>query len=205
MTTKAPSRQRVANDYYPTPSQLVTELLEAAPDLKVHLPCRLFEPCAGHGAIAGEFSRCITNDFYPDGEYTPDYALDATKGTVWELVKPELTITNPPYEPEAMLKILQNAWNHSTKGMVFLIRLGYLEPCANRAEWLEETSDHLRYWIPINPRPKFRKDVKCTDNITVAWAVWLKSFSWKELGLDCPFKFVTGWKNKVSPPWYADI
>ncbi|MEO1523596.1 MAG: hypothetical protein AAFU78_22850 [Cyanobacteria bacterium J06633_2] len=196
----AATRTRMAHDYYPTPDRLVTELLDHAVDFRQVLnDSKVFEPCAGDGAIARHFPGCITNEPWldwgnSDREYIPHYSSDATRERVWQAVRPDVPITNPPYESEAMLAILQNAWTYSSKGMAFLIRLGYLEPCQNRAMWLKETSDHLRYWIPINPRPKFRKDVNGTDNVTHAWAVWMKHFSWERQGIDCPFKFITGWK-----------
>ncbi|MBL1176930.1 MAG: hypothetical protein FWK01_17885 [Pantanalinema sp. GBBB05] len=77
-----------------------------------------------------------------------------------------------------------------------LLRISFLEPCRDRAEWMAKNADQLRYVIPVNPRPQFRADIKGGDSFTVAWFVWVKDWSWETQGIDCPFKFITDWKGE---------
>lgn len=191
---KAP---RVANDYYPTPVPLIDGLLKVlAPTL---LPTDIvFDCAAGHGAIV---KRCrldyvsFGNDPYPSLDYRPKFQLDATKADNWDkFYKIDWTITNTPYDTELMLPMLTNAMKYSAKGVAALVRVTWIEPCADRTNFLVSNADSMRYWVPVNPRPKFRTDINGTDSTTVAWAVWDKSWSWHRLGVDPPFQFITGWK-----------
>ena len=154
---------RMAHDYYPTDPRLVTSLFTEAHELtRIIKSCdtaSFFEPCAGHGAIAERVERLFpgrsitTNEPYPIikkfDEFRPTYQSDATNPDLWAEMQRlglcDVSITNPPYEGDVMLPILQNAVAYSGIATAFLIRLGYLEPCQDRAEWLRENSDSLRY------------------------------------------------------------
>lgn len=178
--------QRVANDYYPTPDPVTQALLDL-----VDITGTVIEPCAGHGAISKFFPGCITNDLYPSGDFEPTYRMDATQPGLYQQQPFDWCVTNPPYGMELPVKILQMSFDHVQVGCAFLLRLSFLEPCNDRASWLIANADHLRHVIPVNPRPRFRRDTKGGDNVTVAWFVWRKDFSWKQLGPDCPFNFIT--------------
>ena len=78
-----------------------------------------------------------------------------------------------------------------------LLRLTFLEPCKNRAELLKTYADNLVAVIPVNPRPKFRKDTRSTDSTTVAWFVWRHFHSWKALHINCPFIFEDSWNKPI--------
>jgi hypothetical protein len=203
---------RISHDFYPTPEGITRSLLEVCPQL----PRFIFEPCAGNGAI-GDVLRAsrryveesdiqwptIKNLDLPMG-FIPQ---DATSVSFWEYwasldfrsyypdgIVPEwATVTNPPFN--LAHEILPLAYEYSPWGCAFLLRLSYLEPAANRAKWLQENADNLRYVMPVNPRPQFRRDSKSTDSSTVAWMVWQKSWSWKELGVNSPFQFCNNWKK----------
>jgi hypothetical protein len=164
----------------------------------------VFECCAGHGAIANELTttdveRVVfaadingVNSSPSDTYYGLPESFDATSRASWSECVAELptlrwTITNPPFKESE--KILPLAFEYSSVGVAFLLRLSYLEPCKRRAQWLIDGSDHLRYLIPVSPRPKFRAD-SGTDSVTVAWFVWLKDWSWRKLGVKSPFQFI---------------
>lgn len=109
------------------------------------------------------------------------------------------------YKPAFFLafEALKVAFEHARLGVAFLLRLSFLEPTKDRHEWLIQHADHLRFVIPVNPRANFRKGernprtgkIYGTDNVTVAWFVWDKMFSWAEYGIQPPpFIFVHGWK-----------
>lgn len=182
---------RVENDFYPTARVLTEKLIE-----EVEIKGQVLEPCAGDGAIASLFNGSISNDLFPQADFEPDYTFDSTDPESWEHWEAnggyDWVITNPPFNEAS--KILPLAWKYTQKGMAMLLRLSYLEPCDNRADWLKEYSDNLTNVIVFNPRPKFRKDTEGSDNVTVAWFVWRKDWSWERFGVKCPFSFVTGWR-----------
>ena len=190
--------QRMADDYYPTPEGITRALID-----RVVISGTIFECCAGHGAIADVLASTeriiLQSDLSwpsPNGELR-----DAIEPRFWESwtlpssggIPVDWTVTNPPFcEAEQILPL---AWEHSRRGYAFLLRLSYLEPTAGRADWLNVTADHLRHLIPVNPRPKFRRDVGGTDSVTAAWFVWEKNWSWQDKGIQCPCLFVSGWQQ----------
>lgn len=162
-------RDRIANDYYPTPDGITNALLK-----HVQIQGTVFEPCAGHGAIAKYFPGCLTNEPYPSKDFVPHECADATDRQAWDAWTSQWpmdwVVTNPPYGELATL-ILQNALTFSAN-VAMLLRLSYLEPCSDRARLLDYYGHNLTHLIVLNPRPQFRKDVKGTDNVTSAWFVW---------------------------------
>ena len=190
---------RVENDFYPTPEPITKALLD-----RVAISGNICEPCAGDCAIAEVIFNKIrplallTNDPYMADTLGVDMGLDATNSFSWARFKQNMgnridwTITNPPFN--CATEILRNAWRYSDVGCAFLLRLSYCEPVADRSNLLRELADHQTLFMPVNPRPKFRRDNSGTDSSTVAWFVWDKRWSWKAKGIPCPFDYLTGWK-----------
>jgi hypothetical protein len=182
---------RVENDFYPTAQALTEQLLEV-----VDIEGQILEPCAGDGAIADLFTGFIANEPFPHATFQPCYSLDATERSTWEQFEADggfdWAVTNPPFNLAS--KILPLSFEYARTGVAFLLRLSYLEPCDDRADWLKENADHLRHVIPVSPRPRFRSDSNGSDSVTTAWFVWRKDFSWEKLGIPCPFTFVRGWR-----------
>jgi hypothetical protein len=207
---KPATKERVANDYYPTPHEITMILLDKIGAIIEPFDV-VFDPCAGHGAILEAIhSRqeiiAIANEPYivpPEGCHW--WKTTAHTETVWRCVETKLktdmdggidwVITNPPYDKELMLPIMEHSLKHARKGFAALVRLSWLEPCNGRAEFLQANADQLRYVISVSPRPKFRADTKGSDNVTSCWMVWDKSWSWRNVGGDCPFVFASGWKK----------
>jgi hypothetical protein len=201
------TRKRVEFDYYPTPAGLTKSLIQNVPQL----PQLCFEPCAGQGAISGvlrDSGRVVSESdiqWVDQAGIERSFRLrDATTSEFWESWAFDLkrmpsvdcrnwaTVTNPPFSLAS--EILPLAYEHSPWGVAFLLGLNYLEPTGDRADWLKEHADNFRYLIPVNPRPKFRRDTSGTASMTVAWMVWIKNWSWRSLGIKCPFIFESGWK-----------
>ena len=195
-------KARHENDFYETPTLLTKELLA-----RVDIFGAILEPCAGNSAI----SKALTQ--YPDngrivkesdltwGE-ARSHPVDATTEEFWEYWRSHFytnypdrgiswVITNPPFNKAH--QILPLAFEYCTVGVAFLLRSTYSEPCKNRADWLIEHADRLRYRIDISPRPRFRKEGG-TDTATVTWFVWQKSWSWRQKGIDPPFAYITDWR-----------
>lgn len=188
--------QRITNDQYFTASEVTRLLTE-----KVDIKGIVFEPCAGNGDIAAQFSgRCFTNDIdsnlrKQDGS-EHDYNSDATDSLVWQqwskYNRIDWVVTNPPYNKA--FDVLQHSWNNCTTGVAMLLRLSFLEPTKQRGQWLEENADQMCKIIPVNPRIRFRQDTNGSDSVTVAWFVWRKDFSWDNYGCGCPFDFIREWR-----------
>lgn len=169
------------NDFYETSAYAVTELIR-----NVRLDGDvLFECCVGTGAISKPLSICFpdkkifTNDI--DKMLPASQHFDAANPANWAnytLPAPnetiDWTITNPPFN--SAFKILINAYDNSTKGVAFLLRLSFLEPTYERQHWL---SDHPPNKLIVLPRFSFTGDGK-TDSVTCAWMVWEKSMPWKK-------------------------
>lgn len=92
-------------------------------------------------------------------------------------------------------KILEYALEFSHSGVAMLLRLTFLEPCKNRADLLKYYADNLVAIIPVNPRPKFRKDTSGSDSSTVAWFEERKDWSWSKQNINCPFIFENQWNS----------
>ncbi|ABW33155.1 hypothetical protein AM1_F0027 (plasmid) [Acaryochloris marina MBIC11017] len=61
----------------------------------------------------------------------------------------------------------------------------------SRAKWMEDYTDHLQTIIVVRSCVKFRTNINGSDSVTCAWFVWQKNWSWKKLGVDCPFQIFT--------------
>ena len=180
--------KRIPNDAYYTPDWVTDRLLQ---NLVIPAHHTILEPCCGNGSMMKRINEIAGNPI-TGTDITMGSFFDATTKEYWARHNHfDWVITNPPFNQAP--KILHHALNNSHVGVAFLLRLSFLEPCPSgktaRFDVLTQGEDNLRYIIPLNPRPKFRKDVQATDSVTSAWFVWLKNFSWNELGMPCPFIF----------------
>jgi hypothetical protein len=166
------------------------------------LPELCFDPCAGRGAITEvlrDSDRMVSDT---DIQWDLNCPTDATTQEFWEYWADSMrrmpsidcrnwaTITYPSFDLAS--KILPLAYEHSPWGVAFLLKLDCLEP---HGDWLIEHADSLRHIIAVNPRPRLRADVCGTKYASVAWMVWQKSWSWKSLGIRCPFIFESEGKS----------
>lgn len=187
---------RRKNDAYFSSTELTLQLLNRVSFLdSAKQENTILECCAGNGAIASVLRaknyETYTSDI--DRQYDCDYYGDATDPKEWEIWKDagycHSAITNPPFDVAHL--ILPLAYEASTIGVAFLLRLSYLEPAKNRAEWLEAHENNMSNLIVFGqPRPSFTDNGK-TDTCTTAWMVWKKD--WKH---GCQNRFVPRWKNK---------
>lgn len=191
------ARLRMENDYYPTPTPV------AAAAKRFVDGGLVFEPCAGCGKIAEQFEGCVTNELYPQSSFSADYTQDALDPQLWDRVVAERgsidwVVTNPPFGdlfPTKLLTLIRSNPDYARRGVALLLRVTWIEPCSDRQELLQDLSDNLRWFMPVNPRPRCRKDTEKTDSCTLAWFVWDFRFSWKETGIESPFQSLTNWKE----------
>lgn len=167
--TPPPVGKRRDRDFYPTVPAATRVLLS-----RVRIAGVVVEPCVGAGDIASVLAgplRCVvTNDI--DRSRPADFHRDATSPSAWRVFEREgqidWVVTNPPFNrAEAIVPL---AYEHARKGVAMLLRLSYLEPCGERAEWLAE---HPPTAALVLPRISFTGDGK-TDSTTCAWFVWEK-------------------------------
>jgi hypothetical protein len=164
-------KKRHKLDLYETNSQLTAVLVN-----HLTLCGCVLEACCGPGGMAEALHPAfvITNDIDPS--HSAHYHFDAASPELYNRVRPDWTVTNPPFS--AVEDILPAAYAGSRVGVAFLLRLSYLEPVAargqrtGRASWLQRHSHELSHLIIVNPRPRFRPGTKNTDSVTVAWMVW---------------------------------
>lgn len=183
--------ERIRNDFYPTDPRLAHLLIP----FRRFIGGRVLEPCAGSGTLAAGIRRALpvhvtTGDLDP--RWTTDVGqIDACDPDALAAHRPDWIITNPPFSE--MNRILKAAWEATGTGLALLLRLSGLEPTAGRDATLKALADHQIGLVPISgPRPRFRR--RGTDSVTVAWFIWSKEWSWREMGILTPFQFVTGWK-----------
>ena len=168
---------RRENDYYPTPQWATAHLLEALP---VPIQGTWVEPCVGSGDIAEVVRRHnpagVTGDLVTGPFIDPDLVGDATQPETWDAfeeligIPPGWCITNPPFNQAS--RILPLALERCTHGVIALLRLSYLEPCANRGPWLEQHQDRLSILF-LPKRVSFTGDGP-TDSEATAWILWGK-------------------------------
>jgi hypothetical protein len=161
-------------NFYESPSWFTTELLR-----HVKLSGVIGEPCVGHGAIASllrvwpDTKQVWTNDI--DLNKQADYHLDATLSESWEeFPESDWICSNPPYS-EFVSPIIKNAYYKARVGVAAFLLTSFLEPCDDRADFLQQHPPSL---VIIMPRFCFRKDKRgtrwATDNITISCFVWDK-------------------------------
>lgn len=158
-------------DRYDSPHWFVTAI---AP--YVDLNGTIGECCVGGGVLA----RCLkemgynvwTNDINPDVD--ADYHHDVIRDRAWDdLPEADWIFTNPPYG-DAAFKIVRNAYRHAKRGVVFLLRTTWDEPCEERAEWLFQHPITRKLTLP---RYKFRENKRgklSVEASTIAAFVWDK-------------------------------
>lgn len=159
-------KQRIKNDFYPTPDRLIRAYLSKYPSL-LGEGNTILEPCAGEGAIAQPLIDLGYKVEQTDIRNGVEF--DATNPEYWQDRSPDIIFTNPPFK--VATPIIEHALDSAKKGVIMLLRASYLEPCKDRRNLLNRQISQITF---CNPRPKFRADTKGSDSATVVFIVWLK-------------------------------
>lgn len=182
---------RRTNDFYETPSWMIHALLTHVPEISG----TVFECCVGDGSIYRELINLprvevvLTNDI--DETKPASYHYDAAQAIAWSAVDHDRSIdwvvTNPPFDPDIMVPILQNALATARVGVVLLGRVSFLEPTKARGAVLSANPPR-RYLV--TERHSFTGNGK-SDSATTAWMVWSKQpLSGR------PIEVLWGWKPR---------
>jgi hypothetical protein len=116
------------------------------------------------------FTDCsvITNDI--DSSRIADFHSDAAISESWVAFPTvDWVVTNPPFN--AALPILKAAQAHARFGVVFLLRLSFVEPTKTREQFLANNPPQRQI---ILPRWSYKQN-NSTDSVTTAWFVWTKT------------------------------
>jgi hypothetical protein len=169
--TPAPGRRPL--DQYFTPAGFTRVLLDRVPEIQGHH--WILEPCSGQRDIADILDarlgrQTMTNDL--DIRMPAAYHLDATKRETWDLwstgFMADWVITNPPFN--AAHQIVPQAVKFARVGVAMLLRLSWLEPTADREDFL---SGYPPSQMIVLPRYSYTGNGK-TDSVTSAWMIWHK-------------------------------
>jgi len=156
-------------DAYLSQEQSVTALLpyfEAQPDDVIYEPCCGYKHVIARTLWRAGYKRIFLNDL--DETVRAHRNINAAHFIKCFEPRPDWICTNPPFS-EAM-GILRQAWEHARCGVIFQLRLSFLEPTFERQEFLEKfPPDRLL----VLPRYSFTENGK-TDSVTTAWMMWHK-------------------------------
>lgn len=159
-------------DQYMTPAGEVASLLE-----RVAIRGRVLEPCAGNGELAMAITKgvslatdrpmpVVTNDL--DLQFPADYHVDARCVELYQDVRPQWVVTNPPFNQA--LDIFRAIIEYGPTGIALLLRLSWLEPTYERSAFPVALRPSR---MIVLPRISFNGNGR-TDSVTCAWFVWEK-------------------------------
>ena len=158
-------------DAYYTPEKMLEALFK-----RVSISGSVYEPCVGSGHISKFFTQrgyqVLTNDV--DKKMVADTHLDARNECAWDR-DCDWVVTNPPFSDA--YDILVHAHSHAKVGVVFLLRLSFLEPCKNREKFLLKNPPSR---VLVLPRVSFTGDGG-KDTVTSMWAIWERGVSTQRL------------------------
>lgn len=172
--TNVDTGDRSQFDFYPTPAWMTRSLVHFVPEIAESL---VLECASGDGAIAEVLHRefgcgLLTNDI--DHSHSATWNYDATSELFWGTINDsqfhdriEWIITNPPFA--CAFPMLQRAVKVATVGVAFLLRKTFLEPTADRGEWLAANPPSRVIGLP---RHKFRAGAESTDSVSCDWMIW---------------------------------
>jgi hypothetical protein len=164
-------------DFYETPPWLTLLALANVP-----LSGTIGECCVGHGAIASILQMAgletWTNDI--DTAKPADYHSDVTLPESWQQFPvADWIVTNPPYA-EMSAPIVKNAYAHTKKGVVMILRQNWMEGCDDRRDFLKAHPPTLVINVPRYCYRKSKPDKNglshwATDQCPTWIYVWEKA------------------------------
>ena len=172
---RKPESERPLNDFYPTPSCMVKELIES--ELSVFNSGIenkiILDPCCGKYAIGdvlrekgiADYNTLIEKDIV----YGDDFLLDEYKYPV------DIIIMNPPF------KLFDRFVKKSKEISEIVCCIGKLNFFGAHNRNVERLWEHLEYVLPFNRQIAFDKPevdgkVECGMMIT-GWFIWNKSYN----------------------------
>ena len=153
--------ERVDNDFYPTPDNVVFTLLE---NLKIKDTDLFLEPCKGTGIIYDNISLPSNQKYWAELSKGVDYLTTDFNN------KFDLIITNPPFSltEEFINKSFSELSDTGT--LIYLQRVNFLGSKKRKGLW--EGIGFPNKLPIIIPRPKFIKGG--SDSCEYGWYIWDK-------------------------------
>ena len=141
--------------------------------------------CASQSAVANALEktqlRVISSNI--DSDSNTNYPSNGSlRGIRENLPEADWMIFPHPYNQVSDL--LPLAYDKAKKGLIVLLKLSYLEPSPERAEWLAE---HPPTQLICLPRCSWEQEGDL-ENVPTAWFIWLKD---RLIKIRQPFTFVT--------------
>lgn len=160
-----PKNGRVRDDWYPTPPDVTKALLQVE-----EFPGRIWEPCAGDGAIVNVLRECgykdvVASDFNPR-------APGILKRDLFSVTRPvsHSILTNPPFKIDATrdaADIIKHLLSLRPRKLALMLKASYWH-AMTRTPLFE---NNRPAWIyPLNWRPDFHGLGRPV--MEVAWVVW---------------------------------
>ena len=159
---------RVPLDFYETPAWQTRVLAH-----HVSIEGHCYEPCVGNGAIpnALDDGRRLGKRYWRlndiDPHWPADTHLDATTPEAWTAPQVDWVVSNFPFG--VATPIVKHAHRIARVGVAVLLRLSWLEPTADRREFLGDCPPDL---LIVLPRTRYNPNSKSVDSVTTAWMVW---------------------------------
>ena len=164
-------RQRMADDYYPTPSDAIVPILRHLPPSRV-----ILDPCAGNGDLLRHFPGADTAYGIEKNEeraFRNGWLCADALAIEWP--DADLCVLNPPFTSSQSFVEKALSWKRefdstceSSRTVAALVRLTFLESAERKS--LHQTNPADVY--VLSRRPRFRSDTIGTDSVTAAWFVW---------------------------------
>ena len=151
--------ERLENDYYPTPQECLTPLLNRIDFSKVN---SFLEPCAGDHRIINQIN--CPNKYYAELQEGIDYLTT-------DFPQVDLIITNPPFS--ISLDFIKKSLIEG-KTVCYLQRLNWLGSKLRKDFWNNNIPDKI---FVLSKRPQFKKELGLgggTDSTEYCWFIWDK-------------------------------
>ena len=148
---------RIERDYYPTPLEAVKPLISHLPEI-----FNFIEPCAGDGRLVNHILLNTKSDCIDAYDIEPQ-SNSIRLGNVFDIpcVKPDLFITNPPWDRKLLHPIIEHLSNIAPTWLLF------------DADWMhtKQSSELIKKckMIVSVGRVKWIEDSKMTGKDNCAW------------------------------------
>jgi hypothetical protein len=161
----ADERGRQVNDWYPTPFEVTKAVM---PKLRLHSNSKVWEPCAGNGAMVDEIKIGVPGISVFASDICSQRS-DIVEANFFDYTEPpdghDYLITNPPFNLAA--DIIDHAFKIGVKSMALVLKATYWHAKGRKALFDRHTPSFV---MPLTWRPDFMGLGRPT--MEISWVVW---------------------------------